>query len=622
MLASITPSTQDAAAQQNITLCGTPRVIAVVRLVEVAPSPPPAAPPPIAQEEEGLTAEEITIISAAATAAAGSLAFLGFIGAGALAYIVIHRETRRRLKAQRMRKRGMAVKGGDTIDDIAATDWHGYAHGADHVEGDHIRDWNGHVQGDGHGEDHGRISRLLHSEEQHAEKVDAKHAEKEHKRELTRQKTGKPAMLKRQSTLSRLSTKAAHMCHHETAKEKRDRLRAETLARMRAGEQMHRNLEAHHNINIARWHAAFDFALRDYRAARNKMPFNTYAQKLADPSSDERDATSARNEIIREEMSHVTQKEIPPSHRGSQPVRLSREFTQTLLDNAFQLEYPALPAPEPSDPSRLSCQWTQSVLDGLVSSAGAGCATVTTGDSRGGVERPVASSTDVDEKPQETQVKTILVATALHAWNGDTNGHKGDFLTFPAGAKIRVLNQGIPGGWWDGKYEGKRGWFPSSFCKVVKVPLRQSSMKRVSKTASSRVSSSHEPPSIATKPLKPLPSPGKSSPRQTLSRSITAGVLEASLRKSVSGTAQSVAATKQAEPPVRPSETTVSMPVRLERSLSRSLAIDALNEGIRKSAGEQPATMEQHGPPSTRRRAKAAGSTSTRSAEFSDAVRV
>ena len=176
VLASITPSTQDAAAQQNITLCGTPRVIAVVRLAEVAPSPPPAAPPPIAQEEEGLTAEEITIISAAATAAAGSLAFLGFIGAGALAYIVIHRETRRRLKAQRMRKRGMAVKGGDTIDDIAATDWHGYAHGADHVEGDHIRDWNGHVQGDGHGEDHGRISRLLHSEEQHAEKVDAKHA--------------------------------------------------------------------------------------------------------------------------------------------------------------------------------------------------------------------------------------------------------------------------------------------------------------------------------------------------------------------------------------------------------------------------------------------------------------
>ena len=162
-----------------------------------------------------------------------AVAFLGFIGAGLCAYIVIHRETRRRLKAQKMRKRGMAIKGGDTIDDIAATDWHGYQHGADHVEGDHIRDWKGHVHADGFGEDHGRMSHLLHLEEQHAERVDAKKEEKEHQRELTRQKSGlgsKPALLKRQSTLSRLSTKAAHLRHHETKEEKRQRLRAETLA--------------------------------------------------------------------------------------------------------------------------------------------------------------------------------------------------------------------------------------------------------------------------------------------------------------------------------------------------------------------------------------------------------
>ena len=102
---------------------------------------------------------------------------------------------------------------------------------------------------------------MLHLEEQHAEKVDARHEAKEHERELTRQKTGKPHHLKKQGTLSRLSTKAAHLRHHETKAEKRARLRAETLARMRLGAHQHEALEAHHNINIRRWHDAFEFVI-------------------------------------------------------------------------------------------------------------------------------------------------------------------------------------------------------------------------------------------------------------------------------------------------------------------------------------------------------------------------
>ena len=45
--------------------------------------------------------------------------------------------------------------------------------------------------------------------------------------------------------------------HHETAKEKKARLRAETLAKMRLGAEQHHNLEEHHDVNIRRWHRAF-----------------------------------------------------------------------------------------------------------------------------------------------------------------------------------------------------------------------------------------------------------------------------------------------------------------------------------------------------------------------------
>lgn len=62
--------------------------------------------------------------------------------------------------------------------------------------------------------------------------------------------------------------------------------------------------------------------------------------------------------------------------------------------------------------------------------------------------------------------RTRKVAIALYPYSADIQ--KSDmFLSFSEGARILVNKEGEPGGWWDGRYGGKRGWFPSSFCKIV-----------------------------------------------------------------------------------------------------------------------------------------------------------
>ena len=65
------------------------------------------------------------------------------------------------------------------------------------------------------------------------------------------------------------------------------------------------------------------------------------------------------------------------------------------------------------------------------------------------------------------------MAVARHAYTGGATS-QGRTLTFPAGARIMVTQQGEPGAWWLGKYEGQRGWFPSSFCDMEekKVAVR------------------------------------------------------------------------------------------------------------------------------------------------------
>ena len=76
------------------------------------------------------------------------------------------------------------------------------------------------------------------------------------------------------------------------------------------------------------------------------------------------------------------------------------------------------------------------------------------------------------KKARLEKTKSIgrVIATAHHPWappKGQPGLHEGDdFLSFPKGARIEVVKRGEDGGWWDGRYDGKRGWFPSSFCDI------------------------------------------------------------------------------------------------------------------------------------------------------------
>lgn len=49
-------------------------------------------------------------------------------------------------------------------------------------------------------------------------------------------------------------------------------------------------------------------------------------------------------------------------------------------------------------------------------------------------------------------------------------------LSFEAGDIIRVV-QALPGGWWEGERDGYKGWFPSSYVRVLEVKKSFSEIK-------------------------------------------------------------------------------------------------------------------------------------------------
>ena len=63
-----------------------------------------------------------------------------------------------------------------------------------------------------------------------------------------------------------------------------------------------------------------------------------------------------------------------------------------------------------------------------------------------------------------------LMVVSHQAWSPSSEGediNHDHFISFPVGAKITVVERGAPDDWWEGRYDGKRGWFPSSYCNVV-----------------------------------------------------------------------------------------------------------------------------------------------------------
>lgn len=54
------------------------------------------------------------------------------------------------------------------------------------------------------------------------------------------------------------------------------------------------------------------------------------------------------------------------------------------------------------------------------------------------------------------------IAIAKHDFVGQSETE----LSFKAGTRIVVTNEREPGDWWKGEIDGRRGFFPSSFCEV------------------------------------------------------------------------------------------------------------------------------------------------------------
>jgi hypothetical protein len=58
--------------------------------------------------------------------------------------------------------------------------------------------------------------------------------------------------------------------------------------------------------------------------------------------------------------------------------------------------------------------------------------------------------------------RSRMYVCALHDYTSDSPTN----LSFRAGDVIYVLMQ-QDSGWWDGVLDGRRGWFPSNYCRVL-----------------------------------------------------------------------------------------------------------------------------------------------------------
>ncbi|KZT18442.1 ras GEF [Neolentinus lepideus HHB14362 ss-1] len=67
---------------------------------------------------------------------------------------------------------------------------------------------------------------------------------------------------------------------------------------------------------------------------------------------------------------------------------------------------------------------------------------------------------------------------AMHDYIPQTSN--GIYLSFGAGQIIRVLNRD-PSGWWDGEFDGKRGWFPSNYVSAHVSSLTEEELPRSSR---------------------------------------------------------------------------------------------------------------------------------------------
>ena len=244
------------------------------------------------------------------------------------------------------------------------------------------------------------------------------------------------------------------------------------------------------------------------------------------------------------------------------------------------------------------------------------------------------------------------VAIALHAWSGSSDAASDNkrYLTFPAGAKIAVVEEREEGGWWAGRLDGRLGWFPSSFCRIEEEPDADASPAKPtlsqmkSEEAVPRLPRTHRAPEperpqaaagASLAPLKPEPSKHAAAPaaargnsfyadfEQPLTSSAAAQPAPPPVRASSSGffagilgggssTPAPVSATSSVSSPVEPSfasmNTTESFAASVndfvggdQHGVSGSSALDKRLQSVKlpsrlaTSAGREPATPDGRG---------------------------
>lgn len=77
----------------------------------------------------------------------------------------------------------------------------------------------------------------------------------------------------------------------------------------------------------------------------------------------------------------------------------------------------------------------------------------------------ISSSLNFQSRVAAQPARVTRIST--HAWSSAMNGDDVGKLSFPIGARIEVVEEREPGGWWLGETDGTQGWFPSSYTKPV-----------------------------------------------------------------------------------------------------------------------------------------------------------
>lgn len=92
-----------------------------------------------------------------------------------------------------------------------------------------------------------------------------------------------------------------------------------------------------------------------------------------------------------------------------------------------------------------------------------------------------------------------VYAEVKFSWQGSKDNH----LSLVRGENVRVLQQSDK--WWSGECQGKIGWFPKTFVKLLDAPSPVSASKEDTPTSQAAPTTSQAAVPQATSPVQPTP---------------------------------------------------------------------------------------------------------------------